>query len=73
MAKYRVHLLARSISSVLETADEAYRWLDQYAKTGERYMLCALLPEGVVTPIDQDVWLPQGRRSEPAVRGRASA
>jgi hypothetical protein len=58
MIRFRVHLLARSISSILATAEEAYRWLDQHARAGERYVLCAVDGEGVVTPIDQDVWFP---------------
>jgi hypothetical protein len=70
MLRFRVHLLARSISSVLSTADEAYRWLDQHAHAGERYLLCSVDADDVVTPIDQDVWLPspsptnRRRRSE---------
>jgi hypothetical protein len=61
MAEFEVQILSRRIEAVLESAEEAYRWLDDHAEDGERYQINAVPPEGGMVPVDADYYV----RSKP--------
>jgi hypothetical protein len=57
MGHFEVQILSRRIEAVMDSAEEAYRWLDQHAENGERYQINALPPEGGVVVVDADFYV----------------
>jgi hypothetical protein len=52
MGRFEVQIMARKVEAILESADAAYRWLDEHAHNGERYQLNAISPDGLIVAIE---------------------
>ena len=58
MPRFHVWIVTNGLSAELDSADNAYRWLDQHASPGDSYRLSAIGPGGASTAIDEDVYRP---------------
>jgi hypothetical protein len=64
MMRFQVHLLARGLQVIVDSAEDAYRWLDEHAQPGERYALSALPPIGGAGPLESDFYVrPSAKRA----------
>ena len=64
MTRFQIHLLSRSLHVIVDSAEDAYRWLDEHAQPGERYALSALPPDGRAVPLESDIYVrPRARRA----------
>lgn len=57
MGRFEVQIMARQVEAILESADAAYRWLDDHAHHGERYQLNATTPDGLVVAIESGQYM----------------
>jgi hypothetical protein len=57
MARFEVQIMTRKLEVILDSAEAAYRWLDDHAHQGERYQLNAIGPDGVVVAIEAGLFL----------------
>jgi hypothetical protein len=57
MAQFEVQIPNRGLDAVLDSAEDAYRWLDDHAEVGERYEINAIAPHGRVVAIDVDFYV----------------
>jgi hypothetical protein len=57
MAQFEVQIPTRRLDAILDSAEEAYQWLDEHAQPGEGYQINAIAPQGGVVAIDVDVYV----------------
>jgi hypothetical protein len=57
MARFEVQIPTRRLDAILDSAEEAYQWLDDNARPGERYQINAIAPQGGVVAIDVDFYV----------------
>jgi hypothetical protein len=57
MARFEVQIPTRRLDATLDSAEEAYQWLDDHAQPGERYEINAIAPQGDVVAIDVDFYV----------------
>ena len=61
MLRFEVRLLRKDLAVSVDSADSAYRWLDEHGTDGDRYVINAINPGGGVTAIDHSTWHPVAR------------